>query len=736
LAGTEGKNLGEMGSEGRPAGSFKDFLRRFAEPSGGAPADGAEFPQASDLYAWAAAAGVGEAELADALSVFWTIPHVTTIQPEEVDFKVFPRPFCEAKLVVPVKSMGSRQTVVLSNPFDWELREDLERTLPKHLSLLLASPSVLRSVLERGEVKGPDPDSSESSLEESPDPSIRSRKDRPVYDPEKDPGKDQPVAKLALSLLSGAMAEGATELHVAESGLDVLARTVLGGRVHDYQHLPAETGRMLVARFKALAGMDVAKRRTPQSGSLEILLDEKVLKLRLSTSPTARFEHLRIRVLNPEGTAPALHELGMFQDQIDTLHGIASEGRGLLLCVGPLESGKTTTLYSLLSSLANEDLHIETVEDPIQHKIPFASQNEVGKEPGNSSRALLNSAVQENPDAIFLHESRDLVSARALLDFVGQGRRGFSTLESANGATAIFRLERLGVSRSEIAARLVGVVAQRLLRRLCPECKEVRPISREEAARLQPFTSDLPSEVAHSAGCSECNGTGYRGRQGVFEVMAMDESMAEMVREGHPIGEIRDYAQARGEILLSDDALRKVRGLVFSVEDVYREILLEEGVLSLAGAEAREGSGEPEEGSGAGTRAEVGSDLSSQLGQPSILVVEDEEGTMFLLDQILTKAGFKVIQASDGGQALLKVGAGGVDLVLSDIHMPSLDGLKLLEILNQHGIDVPVILLTGEPSPDVEARGWEMGVTDYLRKPIQRDVLLDSIQKALDTPFG
>jgi CheY-like chemotaxis protein len=167
------------------------------------------------------------------------------------------------------------------------------------------------------------------------------------------------------------------------------------------------------------------------------------------------------------------------------------------------------------------------------------------------------------------------------------------------------------------------------------------------------------------------------------------------------------------------------------VEDVYREVLLEESVLFVEDPEglleeaAVDISAETPEGPEEETYV-------SLLAQSSILVVEDEPGTLFLIDQILSQAGYKVVQATDGAEALLKLGAGSVDLILSDIHMPNLDGLKLLEILHQHDIDTPVVLLTGEPSPDVEARGREMGVSDYLRKPIQRDVLLNSIEKALD----
>ena len=238
----------------------------------------------------------------------------------------------------------------------------------------------------------------------------------------------------------------------------------------------------------------------------------------------------------------------------------------------------------------------------------------------------------------------------------------------------------------------------------------------------------------------------YLGQEGVFEVITVGPRMSKLIRDGRPIAELREFAQARGDLLVGDHAIRKVREHLFPVKDVYREVLLEEGALS-TGGELPERDG----GAAAAVDAPGGDDISADaldvgslsvdgldeggdqalLGQTTILVVEDEESTRFLVDQILAQAGYKVLVASDGAEALLMLGTGLVDLVLSDIHMPNLDGLKLLEILKQHDIDTPVILLTGEPSPHVEARGREMGVADYLRKPVQRDILLERIWAAL-----
>jgi type II secretory ATPase GspE/PulE/Tfp pilus assembly ATPase PilB-like protein/CheY-like chemotaxis protein len=536
-----------------------------------------------------------------------------------------------------------------------------------------------------------------------------------------------------MALLTRAVSESASHLLVEPRGPDVVAKAKVGGRTHDFHNLPLETGRMLVARFKALAGLDVAKKRTPQTGSLDVWLEGEVVKLRISTAPTAAFESLTIRVLNPAKEALPLGELGLSTGQVKTLVELARMGEGLILFVGPPGSGKSTTIYSLLTAVADERRIVVSVEDPIEHKIPFARQNEVRDDPDGSFRSLVQRAMGDRPDVLFPGEIRGLTSAQACVEFSNAGHLTLSSMTSSNAATAIFRLERLGVSRSDLGDALIGVVAQRALEKLCPHCKEVRQISPEEAELLKPFTAALPENVAHPVGCSDCGGTGYLGQEGVFEVIPTGPRMSELIRGGHPIAEIRDYAEARGDLLIGDHAIRKIRNLVFPVEDVYRSVLLEENPVLLDEHRIPIGEDATVPAFRMTFYPDDDMDVPPML-QSCVLVVEDEEGTLLLLENILSKAGYRVVSATDGKEALLELGRGTVDLILSDIHMPNLDGLKLLEILNQHDIGTPVVFLTGEPSPDVEARGREMGAADYLRKPIQRDILLGSIERILKGP--
>ena len=726
----EGDPLARKETTDRPSTSFKDFLIWLKEELD-REVGGLEGVTPQGLFSWGETEGVTQEEMVRKLGEFCGVPFLKTIESEDVDFRSLPRPYCQSKLVVPVKSVGTSQTLILSNPFDWDLLDDLRRTLPRgrKLAVLLAAPETLRVTLA---AEGEDPREAGTRsrpaggpASEAP-PSPRGR----VYDPDKDPGKTHPVAKLATDLLSRAASAGASDLILEprKSGV-VAARALLGGDLHVLQEMPEDTGRMLVARLKSLSGMDLARRRTPQRGRMDVVLRGNVYRLRLLTAPTSSFENLSIRILDPSRKPRDLTELGMTADQADTLLELARQDRGLLLAAGPVGSGKSSTLYSVLSALQGDGRSVASVEDPVECRLPWIDQKEVAEEEGATLEVLLGDVMGEEPDVLLLSEISGLFSAKAAVEYAGAGYLALASMNTSNCTTAILRLERLGVTWSMLADTVIGLVAQRLLRKLCPECKEVRPLSSQEASLLGRFTEDLPPETAHPAGCPACMGTGYRGRVAVFEVIRADREMAEKMAEGKAGVECREILRRRGGQLMGDHAIQRIRDHVFPVEDAYREVLLEE-LTPLRGEVFTD---EEEEGWVPVSESDETRDRPAvTLGEPrTVLVVDDDESTRVLLDRILSVAGFRVIQASDGGEALLKLGRGSVDLILSDIHMPSLDGLKLLEILHLHRIDAPVLLLTAEPSPDVEARCLEMGALDYLRKPIEKSVLLARIRKAL-----
>lgn len=481
--------------------------------------------------------------------------------------------------------------------------------------------------------------------------------------------------------------------------------------------LKKDTSVKLISRFKVLAGIDIGEKRKPQDGAFAAVIGNRTFNLREASTHTSNGESLVIRLLEPYAKPKELEELGMTHKQANNMTKLANRPEGLILAVGPTGSGKTTTIYSLLHKTDFETRSLISVEDPVEYRIPFVNQQQVNERAGMTFEAVLKSAVRHDPDILYMGEVRDLYSARIAMDFASTGHLTITSMHTSNATTAIFRLERLGIDRGAMADAIIAVVAQRLLKKLCPHCKKVAPISEEEREMLSPFTDVLPPQVAHPVGCGRCNNTGYYGREGIYEILEFDAEISEMARSHVPASEIRSFARKRGDYLRGDHAVEKVKDLIFAPKDVYEEVLIEdmEGKWS-----------KPEE---VVPRAEPRT--AKTADRDSILIVDDDEDIRKLTVHLLQNRGYKVTVSKDGADALLSLDREHFDLILSDINMPDLDGFKLLEMMNQKRITVPVIFLTGRDSAEDEEKGLELGAMDYIKKPIQKEILLLRVKSVL-----
>jgi len=269
-----------------------------------------------------------------------------------------------------------------------------------------------------------------------------------------------------------------------------------------------------------------------------------------------------------------------------------------------------------------------------------------------------------------------------------------------------------------MADAILGIVAQRLLKKLCPLCKKIEPITLEEADLMAPFTGELPSHTAHPIGCPHCNQTGFISRQGIYEVIYCDPEVADMIRSGLSISEIRQFAHQRGDQLICHQAVDQVKNLNFSVKDVYEKVLVEENFSAVKRTSPK--------------ASKAGEARTESMPSGSwVLVVEDDPTTQKVITHFLQSEGYQVAAADDGVDALIKMGQSNFSLILSDINVPNLDGFKLLEMAQQKGFGIPIILMTGREAPEDELRGLELGAADYLRKPIQKELLLLRVRRAL-----
>ncbi|MCX5795843.1 MAG: ATPase, T2SS/T4P/T4SS family [Elusimicrobia bacterium] len=675
----------------RRGDDFKRFLAFVCRQSG-APAEARDRVAqgaSRDIYALAAELGLSAAQMARLASEFLSLEHLPHINPNSVQLGALPLPFCREHQVIVIEKEPGRNAFVVSNPLQAELFDILKRypELGDPRRPLVTDPANILRLL-----KQPDREAVTELL----------RTD----------SNKVSVSDMAHNILESAVADRASDIHIEPKESSTLVRFRVDGDLREVYALSRDSGQMLVSRLKALGRMDVAERRKPQDGTLQTTIAGRSFIVRLATTSTPQGESVVMRLLEPWAKPKSLEELGMAATQVAHMLEFARRQHGLLLVAGTTGSGKTTTIYSLLQHIDCLTRSLISVEDPVEYRIPAANQQQVDEKAGLDFEALLKSSVRQDPDILFLGEVRDAFSAKMAIDFSSTGHLTLSSVHTTSATKAIFRLERLGISRGSMADSILAVIAQKLIKLVCPHCKELSPPSPEEIEMLAAFTKDIPERVAHPKGCPRCAQTGYLGREGVYEIVAFYPEISEMVRQGAPVTKIRDFARQRGDYLISDHAMTKVRAGLFAVKDVVRQVLMEDAE-------------QPHEGPESETPA------AQAQPESEILVVEDDPATLAWVQRVLANGGHRVTPAGDGADALMQLAVRRFDLILSDINMPNLDGLKLLEIKSLKGIDTPVIFLTAQASPELQSQALRLGAAGYLRKPVAKETLLLSVRRAL-----
>ena len=661
---------------------------------------------------------VSSENMAEYLADFCGVNYYPFIRPEAVKSGVLSKSFCSAHSLIPVRTGNNETMLVLSNPFDLDLLDALESKFEDcKFEIGLADAKTIAFLLI-------DEDSSE--LKEVAHPTLKD-----ILHSEEDM-RQFPIIRTVSNIILAAAGRRASDIHIEPKESHMVVRFRVDGDLQDIYGIKKETGVKLISRLKVLSGLDIAERRRPQDGSFQVNIQNKVYKLRLATTATPEGESLIIRVLDSSVKPKRLQELGMTQAQVETLYNLANRDSGFLLVVGPTGSGKTTTIYSLLAEMDCQKKSLLSIEDPVEYRIPFANQQQVNDKAGVTFESLLKSTLRQDPDILFLGEIRDSFSAKTSFDFASTGHVTITSLHTANATTAIFRLERLSISRENMADTILGIIAQRLIKKLCEHCKIVGPPTAEELEWLKRFSSEKLTKVAQAnpRGCPQCNHTGYWGREGVYEIMKFEPEIADKIRARKSIAEIRTFIEQQGNYLMSHHAVDKVRELKFSPRDVYEKVLVEEPTA----LDTAENVSEPQPGTGVAavdSGKAAGISRAENRRNPSILVVEDDGDMRALIALYLQKQGYETALAQDGVEALLSLGQNRFDLIISDINMPNFDGFKLLEMISQKGIKTPVLFLTGQAGDEYEVKGFELGAVDYIRKPVQKEIFLARVKKAI-----
>jgi len=668
----------------------------------------------SKIYSISSDIGINNNKMAQYIAEFLKLPYVSHINPEDVKLGVLPTPFCKSNHVVAVNDVSAENAFVLSNPFDWYLLENLKKFTGLDVTVkpIISGPDNIDMLFKYDTTK----EDKEVSIVE--DKKITTPVIETVAKVPESEIKKYPIVYITNSIIDKAVNERASDIHIEPKKTNVVVRFRIDGDLGEFFTLKKNTGAKIISRLKVLGGLDIGEKRKPQDGAFAAIIDNRTFNLRVASTSTPNGESVIIRLLEPYAKPKELKELGMTDKQVNTTINMVNRTTGLILIVGTTGSGKSTTIYSLLHKTNLETRSLISVEDPVEYRIHLANQQQVNEKAGVTFEALLKSAVRQDPDILFMGEVRDQYSAKMSMDFASTGHLTITSLHTSTATSAIFRLERLDLDRGVMADSIRGIVAQKLMKKLCPYCKKIVPISKEETDMLTPFTDDIPSQVAHPVGCVKCDNIGYYGREGIYEILEFDPEISEMIRSNTPISEIRSFARKRGDYLISNHAVDKVKGLIFTPNDVYENVLVEDVKVEWS---------KPEK--------VVPTTLSPETktgDQASILIVDDDEDTRKLLALILENRGYRVTISEDGIDALLYLGKKDFDLILSDVNMPNLDGFKLIEMMNQKGIEAPVIFLSSRDRADDEKRGLELGAMDYIKKPIPKEILLLRVKSALE----
>jgi type IV pilus assembly protein PilB len=387
----------------------------------------------------------------------------------------------------------------------------------------------------------------------------------------KETADDAPVVKLVNQIVAQAVEQGASDIHLAPDGRELRVRFRVDGVLHDATTVPRRMAGGVISRVKIMAEMNIAERRMPQDGRVGLAVDGRHIDLRVVTLPSVHGEAIVMRVLDKESVVTSLDKLGFSDTDRARFEHACHETHGAVLVTGPTGSGKSTTLYAALQMLNTPEKNIITVEDPVEYEMEGLTQLQVAAKHGLTFAAGLRSMVRADPDVIMVGEIRDAETARIAVESALTGHLVLSTLHTNDAPSAITRLIEMGIEPFLVASALDCVVAQRLARMLCPNCKR-RTIVSAEVLRENGYKALVDLEAYEPVGCRRCNGSGYRGRLGLYEVMSVTAEVRTLALERRPAEEMREVAVRQGMRRLRDDGLEKVKQGRTSIAEIARVI--------------------------------------------------------------------------------------------------------------------------------------------------------------------
>jgi len=389
-----------------------------------------------------------------------------------------------------------------------------------------------------------------------------------VEDLEKSAG-ESPVIKFVNFLLSNALHEGASDIHIEPKEKFTKIRYRIDGILFDTKQAPSKMHAAIVSRIKIMSNLDISERRIPQDGKIAVIMGGRGVDLRVSVLPTSHGEKVVIRLLDSKSIMIGLDDSGMQPRILDAFREQIAQPNGILLVTGPTGSGKSTTLYSALAQMDSDRLNVSTVEDPVEYNLEFCNQVQVNEKAGLTFAGSLRSLLRQDPDIIMIGEVRDQETSRIAVQAALTGHLVLSTLHTNDAPGSVSRLVNIGIEPYLIAASLNGILAQRLVRRICTNCKE--PFTAPDNLRKYLDRAQIePHDLMHGAGCEECRDSGYAGRCGIHELLVIDEEFRQIINTDSSVNSMRAAFRRSGWPNLFEDGLLKVKDGLTTIEEILR----------------------------------------------------------------------------------------------------------------------------------------------------------------------
>jgi type IV pilus assembly protein PilB len=499
-------------------------------------------------------------------------PDLTNFRIPGDTLELVPRAVAARHRLLPLAREGSRLKVAISDPLDTDGIDALGYLVKMPLETVVATPEEIASAIDR--FYGKDAASIDDLLNDlsSKDAADETEAVTAETGGAPDPATteaDAPIIKLVHQMILEAIQRRASDIHVEPLEKRLRVRYRVDGVLIEVENPAKRLQLSIISRLKIMSNISIAEKRVPQDGRIQIAVGGKQLDLRVSSLPTVHGESIVMRILDKEGLTLGLPELGFFSDDAGTFERLISLPDGILLVTGPTGSGKTTTLYGCLHFINKPDRKIITVEDPVEYQLNGINQVPVRHDVGMTFASALRAMLRQAPNIVMVGEIRDLETAEIAINASLTGHMVFSTLHTNDAPGAVTRLIDIGVKPFLVSTSLRAVMAQRLVRKICRQCKKpVLPTSSELRALNITAAQAEGATFAKGEGCSNCNSTGYRGRMGIFEIFVINEEIQKMIYEGEGTSKLRDKARTLGMRTMREDGARKVTAGLTTIEEV------------------------------------------------------------------------------------------------------------------------------------------------------------------------